>query len=429
MNIRTLPIDQLVLDPKNARTHDKRNLETIHNSLAQFGQVENIVVQAGTHKVIGGNGRVQAMRDAGATTVEANVVDVTDAQAAKMALALNRTAQLAGWSKANLADTVGELVGHGIDVADIGFNDAELADLIGLPDLSLEPDDDAVAEPSEGAAVSKVGDIWQLGEHRLMCGDSTCANHVNALMQGRDADICFTSPPYAQQRTYGIDAFDWDQLMQGVFGLLPMAPDGQVFVNLGMVYADGEWQPYWSEWIDWMRVQGWRRFGWYVWDQCSGIPGANQGRRMAQHEWIFHFNRSPKPVIKTQKCIHAGRSHSGFGMRNKDGSSKKRGGSGSVADSKVGGSVVAIERAKNDEKGIEHPAKFPVALPADFYRAHSGSRALCYEPFMGSGTSIIAAERTERICYGLELNPKYADVSVERWQNATGGKAVKVMHG
>lgn len=405
MNIRTLPIDQLVLDPKNARTHDKRNLETIHNSIAQFGQVENIVVQAGTHKVIGGNGRVQAMRDAGATTVEANVVDVTDAQAAKMALALNRTAQLAGWSKANLADTVADLVGHGIDVADIGFNDAELADLIGLPDLSLEADDDAVAEPSEGAAVSKVGDIWQLGEHRLMCGDSTCANHVNALMQGRDAFIMVTDPPY------GVDYNPRWREGHGV---------GKKW-RTDTVQNDTE-----SDWSE-----SYSLFAGdvaYVWSppgplMCNFIYSVQKSGLEFKHCVIWNKHHAPMSRgcyhQKFEPCLFAcrkGRPLSWVGGRAQT----------TVWDINVSNGWL---KGSGDNADTVHPTQKPLECMARPMRNHGKKGDLAYDPFLGSGTSIIAAERTERICYGLELNPKYADVSVERWQNATGGKAVKVTSG
>jgi len=130
------------------------------------------------------------------------------------------------------------------------------------------------------------------GGHRLLCGDSTRADAVTRLMDGNEADICFTSPPYAQQRNYQTGPQDWDALMSGVFAILPVKHDGQVLVNLGLVHHESEWQPYWVAWIDWMRAAGWRRFGWYVWDQGPGLPGDWNGRLAPSHEFIFHFNRS-----------------------------------------------------------------------------------------------------------------------------------------
>jgi DNA modification methylase len=119
-------------------------------------------------------------------------------------------------------------------------------------------------------------------------------------MAGEEADICFTSPPYAQQRDYKSGPQDWDALMEGVFSLLPAKHDAQVLVNLGLVHRDGEWLPYWDGWIEWMRSAGWRRFGWYVWDQGPGLPGDWNGRLAPSHEFIFHFNRVAEGARKTK---------------------------------------------------------------------------------------------------------------------------------
>jgi DNA modification methylase len=103
-------------------------------------------------------------------------------------------------------------------------------------------------------------------------------------MQGEQATLMFTSPPYAQQRDYGAakeKVGDWDALMQGVFAAAPVTTDAQQLVNLGLVHRDSEWQPYWEGWVEWMRASGWRRLGWYVWDQGPGLPGDWNGLRTA----------------------------------------------------------------------------------------------------------------------------------------------------
>jgi DNA modification methylase len=123
-------------------------------------------------------------------------------------------------------------------------------------------------------------------------------------MDGEEADICFTSPPYAQQRDYKTGPQDWDALMQGVFSILPMKHGAQVLVNLGLVHHDGEWLPYWDGWIEWMRSAGWRRFGWYVWDKGFALPGDWNGRLAPSHEFVFHFNRVaeyPRPSTPTRE--------------------------------------------------------------------------------------------------------------------------------
>ena len=120
--------------------------------------------------------------------------------------------------------------------------------------------------------ITRPGDAWIIGCHKLLCGDATDRNTVARLMADEKADLCFTSPPYLHQRKYIAGVGDWDALMRGVFGNLPMHRDGQVLVNLGLVHRKGEVQIYWHDWQGWMRASGWNTFGWYVWDKGMGCP-------------------------------------------------------------------------------------------------------------------------------------------------------------
>jgi len=296
-----------------------------------------------------------------------------------------------------------------------------------------------------------------IGGHRVMCGDSTDPAQVGLLMAGEVADLCFTSPPYGQQRDYTAAIGSWDTLMQGVFAALPMRHDGQVLVNLGMVHRDNEWQPYWSAWIDWMRSRGWRRFGWYVWDQGPGLMGNWNGRLAPAHEWIFHFNRESVQARKSKaKKPENIRVRTGGTLRMADGSipeasSPRKG----LQKSKIPDSVVRVLRRFDDlaialleipdemivhwpesvirlmrhkgaiAKNLKHPAPFPVALPVEMLLAYSDAGDLLYEPFCGAGSTTIAAEIHGRRCFGMEIAPEYTDVIVERWQRFTGGAAVR----
>jgi len=187
-----------------------------------------------------------------------------------LALADNKLALNAGWDDGLLRLELGELGLDGFDLSMIGFSPDELAALFVDKNAGLTDPDDVPDAPDP---VTVLGDVWVLGRHRLMCGDSTNKEHVLKLMGGAEADLCFTSPPYGQQRDYKASIGDWDTLMQGVFGILPVKHEAQVLVNLGMIHRDGEWMPYWDGWVEWMRVAGWRRFGWYVWDQGPGPAG------------------------------------------------------------------------------------------------------------------------------------------------------------
>jgi DNA modification methylase len=262
--------------------------------------------------------------------------------------------------------------------------------------------------------------------HLLLCGDSTRKEDVDRLMGGELAALCFTSPPYAQQRDYTEESQgqEWDTLMQGVFGNLPMVDDGQVLVNLGLVHRDGEWMPYWESWIAWMREDGWRRFGWYVWDQGSGLPGDWCGRFGPSHEFVFHFNRaSVKPdkfVDKKPTSIRA-KPKDDVGLRAKDGTLAPISNPEAFGQpTKVPDSVIRINRSAEAIRSL-HPAVCPVELAAFFQRSWDG---LIYEPFSGSGTAIVAATQLGRRVRAIEISPQYVDVAVTRWEKLSGKKAI-----
>lgn len=301
-----------------------------------------------------------------------------------------------------------------------------------MADGRLQRWDDAADEdtlpPLPARPTSRRGDVWRLGEHRLLCGDATDAEAVRAFFGSREAALLFTSPPYAQQREYGEAkeaVAEWDTLMCGVFVAAPLARDAQVLVNLGLVHRDREWQPYWDRWIRWMRFKGWRRFGWYVWDQGPGLPGDWGGRLAPAHEFIFHFNRVARKPHKTVPCSHAGETLGGGGLRLADGTVKAKHGAGADINShRIPDSVVRVMRHKGAVPGGSHPAVFPVALVEEVLKAWSEAGDLVFEPFGGSGSQIVAAEKLDRVCFAVELDPAYCDVAVRRWQTVTGREAV-----
>ncbi len=288
-----------------------------------------------------------------------------------------------------------------------------------------EPDAADDVPAASAVPVSRLGDVWLLGEHRLICGDATDASVIAALMAGQQAALCFTSPPYANQRNYTSGGIaDWDVLMRGVFDNLPMAADGQVLVNLGLVHRDNEVVPYWDAWIGWMRTQGWRRFGWYVWDQGPGMPGDWQGRLAPSFEFVFHFNREARRPNKTVACKYAGRDDhlradgTSTSMRGKDGAIGGWTHKGRVTqDTRIPDSVIRVMRHKGKiGRDIDHPAVFPVALPEFVIEAYSDAGDVVFEPFGGSGTTMLAAQRTGRQCRSVEIAPVYVDVAIQRFQ-------------
>lgn len=178
--------------------------------------------------------------------------------------------------------------------------------------------------------------------------------------------------------------------------------------------------------VDWMRTQGWRRFGWYVWDQGPGLPGDWNERLAPSHEFIFHFNRQPRKPNKTVESKHAGETLGGGGLRGVDGTVHRKTGYGNAIQThRIPDSVFRIMRHKGGLGAAgSHPAVFPVALVEAVLEAFTAPGDLVFEPFCGSGTQIAAAERTGRRCCAVELDPVYCDVAVQRWEMATGRKAV-----
>ena len=426
--IERLPIDRVLPYTGNARTHSDAQVAQIAGSIAEFGFVNPVLVD-GRDIIIAGHGRVMAARKLGLTEVPVvRLEHLTDVQRRALTLADNRIAEAAGWDERLLSEELARLADEDFKLEILGFDDAELKDLLGddtdTPAAEVGDADDVPDAPT--VAVSRTGDVWQLGEHRLICGDAGDHSIVAALMGSDRAHLCFTSPPYSTQRNYtGEGTQDWDVLMRGVFAQLPMRDDGQVLVNLGLVHRDNEWQPYWNTWLDWMRMQAWRRFGLYVWDQGPGLPGDWNGRFAPAFELVFHFNRQARQPNKIVPCIYAGKdTHlrgdgtSAGGMRNKDGSKTTWNHVGTVTqDYRIPDSVIRVMRHKGKiGQDIDHPAVFPVALPEFVLQSYSDEGEIVFEPFCGSGTTILAAQRTGRRVRAVELAPEYVDVAVKRFQ-------------
>lgn len=430
MHVEMMPTARLVPYARNARTHSDQQIAQIAASMAEFGFVNPILI-GDDNVIIAGHGRLMAAQRLGMSEAPVIVLGhLTAAQRRALVIADNKIGENAGWDEAQLSQELQALLADGFDLGLLGIPedelDALLAEAEGGPEMSDDAADAIPEPPAE--PITRPGDIWRLGRHRLCCGDATDPAAIARLMQGEQATLMFTSPPYAQQRDYGAakeKVGDWDALMQGVFAAAPVTAEAQLLVNLGLVHRDSEWQPYWEGWVEWMRASGWRRFGWYVWDQGPGLPGDWNGRLAPSHEFIFHFNRAPRKPHKTVPSKHAGETLGGGGLRGADGTVHAKTGTGNAIQShRIPDSVFRIMRHKGGLGAAgSHPAVFPVALVEAVLTAFTDPGDLIYEPFCGSGTQIVAAERAGRRCYAMELDPVYCDVAVRRWEMAPGRKA------
>ncbi len=447
LNVEYRKVDALIPYARNPRTHTDAQVAKIAASIVEYGWTNPVLVD-GDNGVIAGHGRLAAARKLGLAEVPViELAHLSPTQKRAYVISDNRLALDAGWDEELLALEFAELSEAGYDLALTGFEDAEIealviGQMVGEGDSTEQKQDgeepDAADDVPDAPVVpvSCSGDVWALGTHRLICGDATDPTVVATLMQGEKATLCFTSPPYGNQRDYTSGGVaDWDGLMRGVFARVPMAEDGQVLVNLGLIHRDNEVIPYWDSWLSWMRMQGWRRFAWYVWDQGPGMPGDWAGRMAPSFEFVFHFNRRSRKPNKIVPCKHAGQeSHlradgSSTAMRSKEGEVGGWTHAGQpTQDHRIPDSVIRVMRHKGKiGQDIDHPAVFPVALPEFILEAYSDGGDIVFEPFGGSGTSMLAAERTGRLCRAVEIAPEYVDVAIKRFQQNFPGVPVTLL--
>jgi DNA modification methylase len=252
-----------------------------------------------------------------------------------------------------------------------------------------------------------------IGDAVLYLGD--CREILPTL--GR-VDAVVTSPPYAQQRDYGKPIDDWRSLVSGAMLAANYAADAQILVNLGLIYRDGECVEYWDDLNADMRAAGWRVFGWYVWDKGFGAPGDWNGRCAPAHEFVFHFNKSARPLnkwIKTQKI-----KRQGTGLRKANGemsgicSPDKYGQPFKIPDSVI---RTPPHQARG---GIEskHPAVYPVNFAKHLVLTFSGDGHTILDPFMGSGTTGVACAKLGRKFIGIEIEERYFTIACKRIEEA-----------
>ena len=365
MKTETVAIDSISLDPANVRRHPDRNIQTIVASLKRFGQQKPIVVDA-DGIVRAGNGTLMAAKALGWPEVTIVRTALKGAEATAYAIADNRTAELAEWDDDALAQTLAALQIEDEELAKAtGFDDADI-------DAMLAPDEvteDEVPEPPVDP-ITKPGDLWILGEHRLLCGDSTKEEDVDRLMSGSKADLLLTDPPY------GIDygragefsaSHGWGKWRENVEWDKERPSRKTMESALSMAREAIVWGGnYFTDYLP-------PSMGWLVWDK---------GQRK----------------FSLADCELAWRSE------------------------RKAARVLTLSRAKALQDGKQHPTQKPVGLMSWCIEQANEPKTI-YDPFLGSGTTLIAAEQLGRKCYGMEISPAYCDVIVKRWETLTGKKA------
>lgn len=279
-----------------------------------------------------------------------------------------------------------------------------------------DKDHSDIGKASERA---KLGDIWELGDHRVIVGDCTDAATYDALFKGGEkSEMLFTSPPYSKIRKYKGGELDPAHLAK----FLPRSAPHSEFacVNLGFVITDGAVDRYWDHYLDAANKAGLKLLSWNVWDR--GAPGTiGQTKTMfnIEHEFIFVFGKKRKNMNRTVPNKSAGEWKSGR-HRNSDGDMISHG-MIQIASHRTLGTVIRMPTYHG--KNVGHPAVFPIEFPAEYIKAMTKEGQIVLDVFLGSGSTLLAAERTGRICYGIELSPRYVDIIIQRWEYETGRKA------
>ncbi|MCM8595160.1 site-specific DNA-methyltransferase [Accumulibacter sp.] len=436
LSVEYRKVETLIPYARNPRTHSADQIAQIAASIVEYGWTSPILVD-GDNGILAGHGRFAAARQLGLAEVPViELGHLSPTQKRAYLLSDNRTALGSGWDEDLLAVELSELADAGYDLALTGFDQTEIERLLALTadeepaeaDSGDAPDAaDAVPETPTNP-VSRTGDVWLLGAHRLICGDAADPVVVGGLMGQDRANLLVTSPPYANQRAYTTGGIaDWDRLMQGVFAvaMTVLAAAGQMLVNLGLVHREGSVVRYWDDWLSWMPRQGWRFFGWYVWDQGVTVPGDWAGRLAPRHEFLFHFNREARKPNKTVPCKFAGEDKhlrpdgsSSGGLRSREGEHTAWNHAGKVTQEfRIPDSVVTATRQRGSiGEGLDHPAVFPVALPQFVIEGYTDPGDIVLDPFGGSGTTLLAAQRSSRIARVIEIAPEYVDVAIKRFR-------------
>lgn len=443
--IEYIRIDDLKQYDRNTRTHSPAQIEQLSRAITEFGFTNPVLIDE-NNELIAGHGRTAAARLLGLKEVPAiRLRGLSKAQKKALRIADNQLALNAGWDEAMLSRELASIEASGFDLSLTGFDLNEIESMLDLAtapetmhsgaedteDVSRDEDNSGNDETSgdyelPAEPVTRLGDVWKLGEHRLMCGSSTNPQDVALLLDGvESADILFTSPPYSDLREYnGNKNLEVSHVAQFIKTYAPYV--NHQCVNLGLKFKDREVIPYWDEYIAVAHDAGLKLMAWCVWDkgQCGSI-GQQKNFIPTRHEWIFIFGREAKKLNKTvaKKEESIGRQDL-RGIRQVDGSIKKQSRGDTSSEFKPMESVTRIYAEKGPIRH-EHPAVFPVALPAEYIKALTNPGGIVIEPFGGSGTTIIASERLGRKCYAMELDPSYCDVILKRWQDETGLDAIR----
>jgi DNA modification methylase len=408
-------VERLVPYPGNARTHSQDQIAQIAASIKEFGWTNPCLID-GNDGLIAGHGRALAAKSLGMTEVPCIVLDhLTDAQRRALILADNKLALNAGWDEDILRAELAALAGLDFDIGLIGFAEAEIRALqaLGTADGNTDPDD--VPEPPV-EPVSRLGDIWELGGHRILCGSSTEPEAVAAVLDGDKPHLMVTDPPYGvnyDPKWRDDLGIDWTGQGEKKKQRLSTHPNATPTKSRSLGKVENDDRADWTE--AWDLFPGNIAYVWHGGLHAAEVQKSLESSKFAvraQIIWVkqhFVFSRGDYHW-QHEPCWYAVR-----GAGNWEGDRKQT-------------TVWEISNASafHGEKGDQitgHGTQKPVECMKRPIENNSAPGDLVYEPFSGSGTTIIAGEMTKRYVRAIELNPCYVDVAVQRWEAFAGQQA------
>jgi DNA modification methylase len=402
---KTFPISGLIPYARNSRTHSEDQITKIAASIKEFGFLNPVIVD-GENGIVAGHGRVLAAKKLGMNEVPViEASHLTEAQRRAYVIADNRLALDAGWDDEMLRVEFAELEGLGFDLDLTGFTPDEIAALQTEQLTEGLTDEDAVPEVPVDP-VTKPGDVWLLGNHRVMCGDSTSIDAVQKLMAGDRTAFCFTSPPYnagdseklsgnthTDDNKYGLyqDNKTQNEYLEllNEFCSTWISVSDCLCVNIQQLAGNK------IAFIEWLSSFKQNFVDMAIWDKGHSAPPMARNVMSSRFEYLVFLSASDKPS-RAIPCADF---------------------RGTVQN------VYTAPPQRNNEFSSIHAATFPVHLPEWAIETFTKKKSAVSDAFGGTGTTLIAAEKTGRTAYLMELDPKYCDVIVKRWQDFTGKQA------
>ena len=385
--IENIAVDKLIPYVNNAKKHTEEQVTKIASSIREFGFLSPVLIDK-EFNIIAGHGRVMAAKKLDIKEVPCVFVEgLTDAQRKAYILADNRLGELAEWDMDLVTSELEMLLDNDFDIDLTGFE---------LPEELEETEIKEDEVPEEVETRCKLGDLWQLGEHRLICGDSTDVNVIDRLMDGVKADMVFTDPPYNLQteggckgsigkslRKQGKDIeFIADFNPSDFLNVLPIVFNGNMNAY---IFCNKELLP---DYLNWCKDSG---YSWNVliWKKPTAIPIGDSHRPDIEYLLLFRKNAlwNNGTDANYSRCLQ-------------------------------------YDRVKKSEENGNHPTPKPIELIANELKISSNKNSIVVDFFGGSGSTLIACEQLNRKCFMCELDPHYCDVIIQRWENFTGQKAV-----